>query len=59
MRNLPRVGEIMYADSSGSKPVKIVHADGYLVWYVPAGTEVRVTNKGNLYDSNGGSPYWE
>lgn len=40
MRNLPRVGEIMFADSSRSKPVKIVHAD-------------------DLYDSNGGSPYWE
>lgn len=59
MRNLPYVGEIMYADPDGAAPVKIVHVDGHLVWCVPAGTEVRVTNKGNLYDFYGGTPYWE
>lgn len=52
-------GETVFLGDDGSRPYTVVHTESTTIWIVPAGTEVRATHKGNVYNRDGEREWME
>lgn len=59
MSGHPHIGEIVYGDRDQSNPWLVVGHDDTAIILVPAGTTIRRTHKGNVYNEKGEGEWQE